>query len=1029
MPDQDQTAGLSALSSEELDSLFEGVETPETSSPGEMLLNLPEDQLDAALGIQSSKDPVYQRELERQSRRSTLMSGDQAIESFLGKTRRGSRTENKRLYEKYMAGREGVPLVRDQSPVGFLDRVQLSFLNDADAKVEKLNQEVLKDPRIDPTRHQARYSPDIGLVIPQFNEETGQVEDVVVDPEGIDWANIVGTLGPMILPLAGEAATALSLARKTNLAATGLTRLFTQSAAGAATGQVQEAVARLLSGVSQDEMSDVATEFGLETAAGGLLDAIVTKFGKTVTPFANIPMTPERRKALSAAERLGITPNVGELTGSPFFGKLENFLSKQWALGGKLEKLESDRQAQILTKLGSLQPSIMDPNQVSKYLPTRDLFESIDKQLYDEAVDNVVRAREISGTLTEEAMRTIDAQPVGIRIASVADAGKALRHHLNTTLEAFRKQANKNYGEVERLIKDYETAYGNQFDFDRLVKFPGLAELEKEIRKGTKYVTSGTTTFRATDPSGIGFKDVAQTEDVEKALPVRWDRKVLSILSDLEKTREGMSLDTTRKFLKDVNNSISASNGFNTAGLGKHDVAVLKDIRSRLIQALDDAASSMPDQRLKDALTKANLDYSKSADALKSSQIRDILQDSKGRKIPDSELLRYVYNDAANYDLIMDYVGQTPGLRDQFRKRMLDAFVGDIGRGRSVSARDISESFSKLPRSVVEDMLGPGFGDKIDFLKEISSMSSRQWGKLSPKDVYANQAAVDSFLRNPVSPRTKMVLRDSMKEYAEKAQSLKRNLRKKVMSSNIDDVIQNDGLAGILIDSATPTQIKNFVKQIGNGDKRRALEFKTVEELLRRSGMFDAVARHHAVKAVNYNPEIVGKKLNDELQKPVYKTIFSQDLLNTLEDLSTFLVYRDKSFEKFGANAAGMSSGDNIGGFLSKWMNYKNWGPAIESAVGYRIAAWWLASPKMRAVMKSPLFRDDSKALVGIVTGNTIISDELMSMVGDDPVALKDLSRALAALDNTPPERMLLDELTGEETPQEPQQQPQTPNE
>jgi hypothetical protein len=998
----------------------------EPATGGGLLLNLSEQELDRAFGGSSFRDPIYESELQRQERRARLMSGDQAIESLLGTTRRGSRVEQERLYKQYMAGRQGVPLVqRDDSPLGFMDRLQLSFLNDADAQVEKLNQEILKDPRIDPTKHQARYTPSTGLIIPQYNEESGQVEDVVVDPDGVDWANVAGFIAPNLIPLAGEAATALRLAKRTSMAAGSLRRLTTQSAAGAGAGQVQEAATRLLFGVSQDEIADTLTEFGLETTAGTLLDSIVARTGKLVTPFGDVAPDPEREAALAAAKRLGITPNVGEQTGSPFFGKLESFLRKQWALGGKLERLELDRQNQILDQLAGLQPSIMPQGYRSTYLPTKDLFDSIDRQLYDEAVDNVARAREISGALTEEAMRTVGAQPVGVRISSVADAGKALRNHLNVTLNAFRKQANKNYGEVDRLIEDYTQAYGNQFDFDRLVKFPDLAGLEREIKKGTKYVTTGTTTFKAPDPSGIGFTTATKDVDVEKALPSRWNKKVTSVLSDLKKVNEGMSIDTARKILRDVNNSISASNGFNSAGLGTYDVKILKDIRARLIEGLDDAASSMPNQSLKNAMEKANFDYSKSADALKSSQIQDILQDSKGKRFPDSELLKYVYSDSKNYDLIMDYVDQTPGLKDQFKKSIVDAFIGDFSRGSVISPSDISREFGKLNRSVVEDLLGPRYAEKLDFLKEISSMSSREWGKLSPTDVYANQAAVDSFLRNPVSAKTKMVLKDSMKDYAEKAQSLKRNLRRKITDTNIDDVLEQDGLAGILIDSATPKQIGQFVNQIGNGQKRQALEYKAVEELLRRSGMYNAVARHHAVKSVSYQPEIVGKKLNDELNKSAYREIFSPDLYSKLDDLATFLTYRDKAFERFGSNAASLSSGDNISGFLTTLISPKKWASGIEQATGYRIAAAFLASPKARAVLTSPFFRKDSKSLVALLTSNTLISNEIVSLLGNSPVALKDLSKALVALEDVPPETRLLDELSEPEQDTQPQPQPE----
>jgi hypothetical protein len=362
---------LSNLAEEDLNSVFGPAPTEpaptepaptelaptELATGGGMLLNLSEQELNRAFGGSSFRDPIYESELQRQERKTRLMSGDQAIESLLGTTRRGSRVEQERLYKQYMAGRQGVPLVqRDESPLGFMDRLQLSFLNDADAQVEKLNQEILKDPRIDPTKHQARYSPSTGLIIPQYNEESGQVEDVVVDPDGVDWANVAGFIAPNLIPLAGEVATTLRLAKRTTMAADSWRRLITQSAAGAGAGQVQEAATRLLSGVSQDEMADTLTEFGLETGAGFILDALVSKGGQAVTPFGDMAINdPTRKKALESAERLGLSPSVGEETGSSFAGKMENFLRKQWALGTRLERAEIDRQNQILDQLAGLQ--------------------------------------------------------------------------------------------------------------------------------------------------------------------------------------------------------------------------------------------------------------------------------------------------------------------------------------------------------------------------------------------------------------------------------------------------------------------------------------------------------------------------------------------------------------------------------------------------------------------------------------------------------------------------------------------------
>ena len=76
--------------------------------------------------------------------------------------------------------------------------------------------------------------------------------------------------------------------------------------------------------------------------------------------------------------------------------------------------------------------------------------------------------------------------------------------------------------------------------------------------------------------------------------------------------------------------------------------------------------------------------------------------------------------------------------------------------------------------------------------------------------------------------------------------------------------------------------------------------------------------------------------------------------------------------------------------------------------------------------MTSPLFRKDSKGLVSILTANTLVSDEIVSFLGDSPVALKDLSRAMIALEDQPTERMLLDSLSEPETPvDQPTEQPQ----
>jgi len=123
-------------------------------------------------------------------------------------------------------------------------------------------------------------------------------------------------------------------------------------------------------------------------------------------------------------------------------------------------------------------------------------------------------------------------------------------------------------------------------------------------------------------------------------------------------------------------------------------------------------------------------------------------------------------------------------------------------------------------------------------------------------------------------------------------------------------------------------------------------------------------------------------------------------------------------------NAASFSSGENMAGAVTAITNPSDYKAGLLKIGAYRIAAALYTSPGVRSLITSPFFRRDSKGLVAFLTGNTLLSNELVSRMGDNPVALKDLSNALFAMEGISPEKRLLDELS--EPEQDTQPQPQT---
>jgi hypothetical protein len=1006
-PDQQSEISLLDLPQAEFEALLESIPEDTGYTEAESLLDLPKAEFDTLLG----QDPVYQTEMRRATERERLLSEQPGvIQRAMGGTRdifgRVKSEERRRKAERatrYIEGRGQVPLVEDESALGFFDRVGLSFIEDVDTKINILNEKILEDPRIDPEKHQAYYNSDTNdFVIPRYNEELGRVEDVVLDPNTTELTDIAEFVAPNVLPLLFEGFTAAKLAAKWGqVAATKIPGLLGTAAAGAAGSRAQEAAARVAYDQPQQELGELLGVGAFETGLGAVGDLAVRGGLRMLSPFSKSVREETRVAYMESLDKinrelgLDIQPTTGESTGSQLLGRAESFLKKQWALGGALKEAEAIRQRTIVDGLGRMLNRKMTPDEAAAFDPTSDILAALDQKLLRQAGDDADAAIELSEAATREILGRWDKMTTSQRFASSADAGEALRSHLNTVLTAFRKEATSKYNTVYDLIGEYKRDFGNQFDFNRLVKVD-YSKLQSEISKGATLFEPQ----RTIDPA-TGLETTKQIPVIQ---PGQVHRNVLRMVNIAKKANDlgGMPLEFAIRFRQNVDSLIASAGGYNNAGLGKPDVKLLKQLRSNIQSGIESAADAMPSDSLSKAMRDANGFYASKADNLKTAQVNTLLNETAGRKIPDSELLAYIYSGkkGTNYEALMDTVGDKPQFKAEINRAILDAIGGESSASMTaVSVDALQKKLKGLPPSVAEGIFGKDYDQKLAFLYDLKNISEIKFQKLNESDYYIAKDAVDKFLNKPFSQETKDALSTSLKLANDRINTLKGKLTKGLTKDVADDVIQNGELAKILVDNANTQDAKRLASQIGNGSKRNALEYKLVENLLRESGMLEAVSASSSLKAFDYKSTVVGKELSEKLNRPAYRELLDPDTYDVLDEYSRMLMFQQQSGKDFGGDAASIASAGNLGEVFKKLFSPVEWTAALPAAAGYRTVAWMFSNPTIRKALSSQRFDPNNKDLMRALLANSVLMNEIQQQAyQNDPVALKDLSAVVGLI-------------------------------
>lgn len=1036
-PDQQSEISLLDLPQAEFEALLKSIPEDTGYTEAESLLDLPRDEFDALL----SQDPVYQTEMRRATERERLLSEQPGVtqralggaRDIFGRVKSDERRKKAERATRYIEGRGQVPLVEDESALGFFDRVGLSFIEDVDTKINILNEKILEDPRIDPAKHQAYYNSDTNdFVIPRYNEELGRVEDVVLDPNTAELTDIAELVAPNVLPLLFEGFTAAKLAAKWGqVAATKfLPGLVPTAAAGAAASRAQEATARAIYDQPQQELGELLGVGAFETGLGAVGDLAVRGGLRMLSPFSRTIRDESRVAYMEALDKinrelgLNIQPTVGEATGAELLGRAESFLKKQWALGGTLKEAEAIRQRTIVDGLGRMLNRKMTADEAAAFDPTSDILAALDQKLLKQAGDDADAAIELSEAATREILGRWDKMTTSQRFASSGDAGAALRGHLNTVLTAFRKEATSKYNTVYDLIGEYKRDFGNQFDFNRLVKVD-YSKLQSQISEGATLFEPQ----RAIDPA-TGLEITKQVPVIQ---PGQIHRNVLRMVNIAKKADDlgGMPLEFAIRFRQNVDSLIASAGGYNNAGLNPPDVALLKQLRSNIKSGIESAADAMPSDSLSKAMRDANGFYASKADNLKTAQVNTLLNETAGRKIPDSDLLRYIYSgeNGKNYLALMDTIRDNPQFKAEINRAILDAIGRDSASSlTAVSVRDLQKKLNDLPSSVAEGIFGKDYAQKLEFLYDLKNVTAIKFDKLGEKNFHAAQDVVEKFLKKPFTKESKDALEKSLKLSNDRIKNLRSSLTSKLTSRTADDIIQNGELAKILVDEATTSQAKQLASQLGTGSKRNALEYKLVENLLKESKLFDAVSATSSLKAFDYKSTVVGKNLNARLNRPAYRELLDPETYDLLDEYSRMLMFQQQSAKDFGGDAASIASADNLGRTFKNLFSPTQWLGAIGSAAGYRTAAWMFANPTIRKAMSNQAFDPNNKTLMGALLANSVLMNEIQQLAyQNDPVALKDLSAVvgLIAEPSVDDDLMAMVMNAGTEQVQSQRQQPQ----
>jgi len=909
-----------------------------------------------------------------------------------------------------IGARPGIRLVEDPSALTFGQRAAAQAYAEVEDRVNYLNTVLERDPNIDTSIHRARYDTARGLIIPRFNDKTGKVEDVAMDPAGFDIGDITADLSSEIVPTVISALVPMGIAARLGMPAlkafTGYRGIAGLSAATAASRQASEAAYRAMQGIPQPTVGEMAKRGGFELATDFLFNAGITKGVQFISGIGNRFSDPSFKNYKDALEKLNsefgnnIVPTLGEESNLTPLLKLEQFQQKLIFAGERLRKLNSEKERAILQSVSDLMERQLGQGvDVDLIDPAFGILNEFDAAIDKIELENLSNANELIDSTVDQFLAKLDEVAPSVRFANSTKAGKFIRNSLQQKLDLFRTQAAKNYGEALQAIDDYKRTYGDQIDFDFLVKLDDPRQLVRDLASTAKSFKLE----KAVDPATLLTTEVKVpvfNKELLSSTVGKWAKLI-------NRNKDGMSLETAINLRRQIDDDVDVLGGWQSGGIPKNQLRELQSLRASIQKSIDDAVDQFPDSTLKDKWKLANEQYQADRDKFKIGVVNDILENAPADRMPDIDVLPTLAANNKNYENLKSLFSDNPVTWGRVKRAIVDSVANpaEISAGL-INPDQFVSGLRSLPEAVLEDIFGTQYKSTLSYFDKLSKATPGKTAGLKGSDrrqlLTVDPAIINEIIREGgLTERSKAALRQSIvtsNNYQRLADS---ELGKKLKSVPLrEGLLDNDTFVATLVEAATPSEARSMASRIGTGEQSQLFKQKVIRHFLQKTNTLTSVKELRRGRPFDFKKGFVGEKLRDEFERKreVYEAYLGDEIMDILDSFVSVGLFTDETARRAGRNVGSLVAGENMANMVESITNPKaGIISSIRDQAGYMLVSVALANPLSRKLLLNRTFDASNPKFMTALVGSEIFSSPFLASYQDKELGAKDLADLIGA--------------------------------
>lgn len=814
---------------------------------------------------------------------------------------------------------------------------------------------------------QAKYGPENIAISPAgklvirnlLNEETGTVQDMIVDEEQMsakDMMDLVGAIPEVLgaiagmrtgraIPGVGQAAGKIGFARD----------VLAGSIGGQVGGELaQRALAETQSTLSESLASrakGAAVDAAFSAITGGAAALLPKGVARLSGPLSG-NQTFVQTEAVEAIERIkdktgiGVQLTIGEETGSPL------------AMGGEalLEKVPGSKGA-IRRQKAAQEQQLRD---IQKFMLGQGPLPS-ESSVGLDAVKRLKEVAEQTETLTTEAkqkaaslasaeiLSAFDTLSVPSRQMYKRPVGQAIRTKAQAELDSFKETSRALYDDV------YATPGAN----DPIIPTAPLKKVAQEIKadlpKRTQIVEEVSQFVDAQKRPIV--RTTTGKEVLREFVPKELKKFVDELASGLDPK---MPLNEVVQMRQIVNDAIDQSDVL--PGIGTR---FLKKVSHALTSAIDEGVKSAPDPALAKKLSNANEYYKTNRPRFERRGIVEIFRDPEAPGyVGDAEIVRRISAgevSADRYFDFRDFLGKDSNEFKMLKRAVLDDIYDRskiTGQGDVVDAKSFIDSVRGLDRQVSDDLFGSKMGSVVRNAEALGALQ----GKIEVAD-----------LEKLLSSGTPSM--NAIKEAVNRQKNLDLMYRNDVIKKFAKGEIESEQIkpeefvSRYLTTAQNADEIKGVMALMqDNPDLTESIRRKTLEKFFadaaRKPDPIDITKQvaGDPTRAVS-GPSMM-KALGDANNQEKLTAVLGTDTMNLLKDL---VRVESALGEK---EAVAKTVGGLVGGGILSRLMKLDFKDAMAIAK-YKLAAYTLANPTLRGYLTRQVAEPDTADLARAIIAST----------------------------------------------------------